>query len=61
MQWRREEVKAGGGYIENGRKCEIFRKSEKILDEFSLIFGGFLMDFLPNSEDFRCIIKYEIP
>ncbi len=35
MQWRREEVKAGGGYFENGRKCQIFRKSEKILDEFS--------------------------
>jgi Leucine-rich repeat (LRR) protein len=34
-QWRREEVKSGGGYFENGRKCAIFRKSEKILDEFS--------------------------
>jgi hypothetical protein len=35
IQWRREEVKAGGGYFENGRKCKIFRKSETILDEFS--------------------------
>jgi hypothetical protein len=34
-QSRREEIKAGGGYFENGRKCAIFRKSEKILDEFS--------------------------
>jgi hypothetical protein len=40
-QWRREEVKAGGGYFENGRKCEIFRKSEKILDELSPEFGVF--------------------
>jgi hypothetical protein len=31
MQWRREEVKAGGGYFENGKKWEIFRKSEKTL------------------------------
>ncbi len=41
VQWRREEVKAGGGYFENGRKCEIFRKSEKILDECSPEFRGF--------------------
>jgi hypothetical protein len=40
-QWRREEVKTGGGYFENGRKCEIFRKSEKILDGFSPKFRGF--------------------
>ncbi len=40
-QWRREEVKAEGGYFENERKCEIFRKSEKILDEFSPEFRGF--------------------
>jgi hypothetical protein len=33
--------KAGGGYFENGRKCEIFRKSEKILDECSPEFRGF--------------------
>ncbi len=26
IQWRREEVKAGGGCFENGRKCEIFPK-----------------------------------
>ncbi len=45
-QWRREEVKAEGGYLENERKCEIFRKSEKILDEFSREFGEFQMDFL---------------
>ncbi len=44
-QWRREEVKAGGGYFENGRKCEIFRKSEKILDKCSPEFRGFQMDF----------------
>jgi hypothetical protein len=52
MQWRREKVKAGGGYCENERKCEIFRKSEKILDEFSPKFGESQMDFLPKSEDF---------
>jgi hypothetical protein len=40
-QWRREEVKAGGGYFGNGRKCEVFRKSEKILDEFSPKIRGF--------------------
>jgi hypothetical protein len=34
-QWRPEEVKAGRGYLENGRKYEIFQKSEKILHEFS--------------------------
>jgi hypothetical protein len=29
-QWRREAVKAGGGYFENGRKCEISWKWEKM-------------------------------
>jgi hypothetical protein len=56
-QWRREEVKAGGGYFENGRKCENFRKSEKILDKFSPKFGGFQMNFLSNSWDFRRIFS----
>jgi hypothetical protein len=55
LQGRREEVKAGGGYFENGRKCQkkrLFSSKirESLRDTFSQNWRKFEGYFLQKSE-----------